>query len=256
LFTGYQTFRSNSATANTAPFFFQAGAALLTTPQAHAVEWMSDQLYTTSLNTTQTSTFTGSISTTTLTVTGTPSAPIFVGMVIAGTGVTAGTSITAFGTGTGGAGNYTVSQTQTVASTSITGTMQQRRRVAYIDDVWTTVASPGATGTINFDAETQDVLSYSTAAQANWIINVRGSSTVTLSALMAVGQSRTVVFMNTNGATAYAPTVQVDGTLQTVKWANGSSTGNASSTDMISLTIVKTAVTPTYSVFGSITKFA
>jgi hypothetical protein len=45
LFTGYQTFRSNGAGANSVPFFFQAGAALMTTPQAHAVEWFGDQLY-------------------------------------------------------------------------------------------------------------------------------------------------------------------------------------------------------------------
>jgi len=45
LFTGYQTFRANAATINTAPFYFQAGAALMTTPQAHAVEWFGDQLY-------------------------------------------------------------------------------------------------------------------------------------------------------------------------------------------------------------------
>ena len=45
LFTGYQTFRANGASANQAPFFFQAGAALMTTPQANAVEWFSDQMY-------------------------------------------------------------------------------------------------------------------------------------------------------------------------------------------------------------------
>jgi hypothetical protein len=45
LFTGYQTFRANAATTNTAPFYFQAGTALMTTPQAHAVEWFGDQMY-------------------------------------------------------------------------------------------------------------------------------------------------------------------------------------------------------------------
>jgi hypothetical protein len=68
---------------------------------------------------TATCSFTGVISTTTLTassVTGT----IAVGQLITGTGVTAGTTITAFGTGTGGAGTYTVSASQTVSSTTIT----------------------------------------------------------------------------------------------------------------------------------------
>jgi len=48
LFTGYQTFRANGASANQVPFFFQAGAALMTAPQANAVEWFSDTMYLTS----------------------------------------------------------------------------------------------------------------------------------------------------------------------------------------------------------------
>jgi len=45
LFSGYQTFRANGSSANQAPFFFQTGANLMTTPQANAVEWFSDQMY-------------------------------------------------------------------------------------------------------------------------------------------------------------------------------------------------------------------
>jgi hypothetical protein len=45
LFTGYQTFRANGASANQAPFFFQTGAALMTAPQGNAVEWFGDQMY-------------------------------------------------------------------------------------------------------------------------------------------------------------------------------------------------------------------
>jgi hypothetical protein len=40
--------------------------------------------------------------------------------VIAGSGVTAGTTITALGTGSGGAGTYTVGTSQSVSSTAIT----------------------------------------------------------------------------------------------------------------------------------------
>lgn len=64
---------------------------------------------------------TGSIATTTLTVTELLSGKLAVGMELSGTGVTAGTTITALGTGTGGAGTYTVSASQTVAATTITG---------------------------------------------------------------------------------------------------------------------------------------
>jgi hypothetical protein len=49
--------------------------------------------------------------------------PFYIGMILTGTGVTPGTTITAFGTGTGGEGTYFVDISQTVASTAITGTI-------------------------------------------------------------------------------------------------------------------------------------
>jgi hypothetical protein len=64
--------------------------------------------------------FTGSISGTTLTVSAVTSGTIVVGIGISGTGITAGTTITALGTGSGGTGTYTVSASQTVSSTTIT----------------------------------------------------------------------------------------------------------------------------------------
>ena len=64
---------------------------------------------------------TGSISTTTLTVTAVASGTLFVGQTIQGTGVTALTIITALGTGSGGVGTYTVSTSQTVTSTTLYG---------------------------------------------------------------------------------------------------------------------------------------
>lgn len=69
---------------------------------------------------------TGSISGTTLTVTAQSGDLIRLPMVLTGTGVTAGTTITGFGTGTGGTGTYTVSISQTVASTSLTGTRKSK----------------------------------------------------------------------------------------------------------------------------------
>lgn len=65
-------------------------------------------------------TVTGSITSTTLTVTAVASGTLAEGQPISGTGVTPGTIITAFGTGTGGVGTYTVSAPQSVSSTTIT----------------------------------------------------------------------------------------------------------------------------------------
>jgi hypothetical protein len=62
---------------------------------------------------------TGSIAGTTLTVSGVTSGILKIGQTIEGAGVTDGTIITAFGTGSGGAGTYTVSASQTVSSTTI-----------------------------------------------------------------------------------------------------------------------------------------
>jgi hypothetical protein len=69
-----------------------------------------------------TASFTASISGTTMTVTAVASGALSVGQVFTGTGVTAGTSITAFVSGTGNTGTYTVSASQTVASTTMTVT--------------------------------------------------------------------------------------------------------------------------------------
>lgn len=63
--------------------------------------------------------FTGSISTTVLTVSAVASGSLGVGSIISGAGVTQGTYITALGSGSGGTGTYTVSIPQTAPSTSM-----------------------------------------------------------------------------------------------------------------------------------------
>jgi subtilase family serine protease len=67
--------------------------------------------------------FTGSISGTTLTVTAVAGGYAYSGETISGTGIAAGTKISANQTGAGGTGKYTVSISQTVASTTIDGSI-------------------------------------------------------------------------------------------------------------------------------------
>ncbi len=123
-----------------------------------------------------------------------------------------------------------------------------------------TVTATAATGVINFDLNTQAVLYYTTAATANFTLNFRGNITTTLSSKMSVGDAVSAVFLNTNNATAYYPTVfQIDGVAVTPKWSGGTapSAGNASAIDAYSFTIIKTATTPTYTVLaGGAVKFA
>jgi hypothetical protein len=79
----------------------------------------------------RTASFTGSIATTTLTVSAISAGSIFPSMLITGTGVTAGTSIVEQLTGTtGGTGTYKVSASQTVTSTAITGNLPSRIKVS------------------------------------------------------------------------------------------------------------------------------
>lgn len=121
------------------------------------------------------------------------------------------------------------------------------------EERWT-VSATAATGTVNFDADTQGVLYYTTNASADWTLNVRGSGSTTLASKLATNDSVTISFLVTQGGTAYKHSaLTIDGSAQTVKWSGGTapSAGNASSIDIYQFTIVKTAATPTYTVFGA-----
>jgi hypothetical protein len=96
-----------------------AGNVLFT---ADGSVWSSTQKIVQGASYSSTASFTASISGTTMTVTAVASGALSVGQVFTGTGVTAGTSITAFVSGTGNTGTYTVSTSQTVASTTMTVT--------------------------------------------------------------------------------------------------------------------------------------
>lgn len=120
-----------------------------------------------------------------------------------------------------------------------------------------TISATAATGTINYDITTQSVLYYTSNASANWTVNFRGSSGTSLDTLMSTGESMTVAFLVTQGATAYYNSaVQVDGSSVTPKWQGGTapSAGNASSIDAYVYTIVKTG-SAAFTVFASQTQF-
>jgi|694.fasta_scaffold89376_5 hypothetical protein len=121
-----------------------------------------------------------------------------------------------------------------------------------------TISATAATGTINFDVSTQSILYYTSNASANFTINIRSNASNTLDSVMNVGESVTVVFMNTNGGTAYYPSgVKIDAAAVTPKWQGGSAptSGNASAIDAYTYTIIKTA-SLTYTVLASQSKFA
>jgi len=121
-----------------------------------------------------------------------------------------------------------------------------------------TVSATAATGTIAYDITTQSVLYYTSNASANWTVNFRGSSGTSLNTLMSTGQSMTVAFLVTQGATAYYNSaVQVDGTTSgvTTRWLGGAPTaGNASGIDSYRYLIIKTG-SATFTVLASNTQF-
>ena len=119
------------------------------------------------------------------------------------------------------------------------------------------VASP-ATGTINIDFSTNPTVYYTGNASADWTLNVRGTSSVSLNDTLSTGQIATVTFLATIGSTQRRPTVfQVDGSAVTPKWMGGTApaTGNASSIDAYTLAIIKTG-NAAFTVLASQTKFA
>jgi hypothetical protein len=121
------------------------------------------------------------------------------------------------------------------------------------------IVASAATGTINFEFGTASIWYYTSNATANHTLNFRYSSSVSLNTALPVGDTLTLVWLNTNGATAYYPnTIQIDGTTITgVKWQGGTAVaaGNASSIDAYVFTIIKTA-SATFTVLASQTKFA
>jgi len=121
-----------------------------------------------------------------------------------------------------------------------------------------TVSATAATGTVNFDFLTQGVLYYTTNASANWTLNVRGDGSTTLNASLATGDSITIVFLVTQGSTAYyGSALTIDGNAVTPKYITGTafSAGNASSIDSYVYTIIKTG-SAAFTVLASQTKFA
>jgi len=153
--------------------------------------------------------------------------------------------------GLGIAQSFTAKQTFTGATASLAS--------AFINATETsTISATAATGTINYDVTTQSVLYYTTSASANWTVNIRGNATTSLNTLMSTNDSLTVVFLVSQGATAYYNNaLTIDSVSVTPKYQGGTAwtSGNASGIDAYSYTIVKTG-SAAFTVFAAQTRFA
>jgi hypothetical protein len=151
------------------------------------------------------------------------------------------------------ANSITIADTLTVTNDlSITGS------TSFAEVIEKVTIDVSTTGTINFDALTQGVMFFNTDQTADRTINFRGDSSTTLDSIMSIGESMTFAVLMTEGTTAYyLNTYQVDGSAVTPEWSGGSapSGGNASSIDVYSFTIIKTA-SATFTVLASQTQYA
>ena len=134
---------------------------------------------------------TGSISGATLTITAITSGQIQVGDVLTGTGVTAGTYVTALGTGSGGVGTYTVSASQTVASTTITASLPAVTYDTISGGFLITSSTTGANSTITYGSGT--AATSLNLTQAAGAVNSQGAAAATesgaLNAILAITQN-------------------------------------------------------------------
>jgi hypothetical protein len=151
---------------------------------------------------------------------------------------------------TSAASSFTAKQTFTGSTSSLASAFINATESA-------NVSATAATGTINFDITTASVLYYTTDASGNWTLNIRGNATTNANTIMATGDSLTVVFLATQGATAYYNSaLTIDGNAITPKYQGGTAwtTGNASGVDAYSYTIVKTG-NAAFTVFAAQTQF-
>jgi hypothetical protein len=158
--------------------------------------------------------FTGSISSTTLTVNSVSTGTIAVGQSVYGVGVTAETVITALGTGTGGAGTYTVDVSQTVSARSLNSTATGATFTATISGTTMTVSAV-ATGTIYLGQTIQGVGVTAGTVVTALGTGTGGTGTYTISVASTVGSATTMYAINfsvlpsSDGAFSGANTVDV-----------------------------------------------
>jgi len=121
-----------------------------------------------------------------------------------------------------------------------------------------TVAATAATGTINYDTNTQSVVYYTTAASGDWTVNFRASSGATLNSVLSTGETLTLVHLVTLTGSEFRNTVvQVDGSAITPEWQGGTAPteGNINSIDSYTYTIIKTG-DAAFTILAALTQFA
>ena len=143
-----------------------------------------------------------------------------------------------------------------VTATTVTASETVTFNASAVEEV--SVQALAAGSTVTLDCKTNSVFYYTSSATGNWTLNFRGDGSTTMNTFLAIGKSATVVFLATQGATAFfANAFQIDGVSVTPRWLGGGAPtgGNVNSIDSYSFTIIKTAAS-TYTVLASVVRFA
>ena len=114
-------------------------------------------------------------------------------------------------------------------------------------------------GTHNHDALTYGMVwNGSTNAGGSFVINLRGDANTTFDSLIYIGKATTMTIYSANNSTSnYMTAFQIDGSVQTIKYANATtpSAATGSGVDVYSMTIFKIGAS-SYEVYGNFTNFA
>jgi hypothetical protein len=149
---------------------------------------------------------------------------------------------------------YATTSYPIISDASLTGTSIVEQVVETV-----TISQTSASGTINYDVlDKHGVMYYTDAATGNWTLNVRWNEANPVYENLGIGNSITIVFINTNTTNAYYQTgFKIDNVSVTPKWQGGiaPSSGNSNSKDVYSFTIIRTGIS-TYDVLASQNKFS
>lgn len=171
--------------------------------------------YTWRISAPATAVFTGSISSTTLTVSSMSSGTIAVGQALYGVGVSAETVITALGTGTGGTGTYTVNISQTVTAGALNSATSGATFTATIGQTLSGVSITGVAGQFLATAAGQTLA----VGQAVTVSGTAGG----LGSIVGYSNPTTYYIIATNGSTTF--TLSTSPTGSGVTTVAGSLTG-------------------------------
>ena len=159
--------------------------------------------YTWRISSSSSSNFVASLSGTTLTVTSLTGGSIAVGQAIYAVGMQNATIITAFGTGSGGAGTYTVNISQTVSTQPMTGNLAGAIVTGTIGQTLTGVAITGTAGQFSCTTASQTLV----VGQAITISGTFGGT----GSITGYTNPKTYYIIATNGTTTFTLSATVGG---------------------------------------------